>query len=148
ILPGVLMALALLIVGYIIARVKKFPTVERRPMKELPLRTLRAIPALLMPVIILAGIMTGVVTATESAVLAVAYAVIYGIINRRRTFAAAYDALLDAAKSTAVILLIVANAGVFAWVVTAERLPQLVSTSLAGIADNPLLVLLLCAAIL
>lgn len=148
VLPGVLMALALLIVGYIIARVKKFPTVERRPLGELPLRTLRAVPALLMPVIILAGIMTGLVTATESAVLAVAYSVLYGVLNRRLTLAAAYDALLQAAKATAVILLIVANAGVFAWVVTAERLPQLVSTSLSGIADNPLVVLLLCAAIL
>lgn len=148
VLPGVLMALALLLVGYFMARARGFPTVERQPMREVPLRALRAVPALLMPVIILAGIMSGVVTATESAVLAVAYAVIYGVINRRLTVSTAISALLDAARATAVILLIVANAGVFAWVVTAERLPALVAQSLSGIAEQPLLVLFVCAAIL
>lgn len=148
IIPGIMMGLALMVTGYVISRRRGYPTEVRVPAAQLPMRFLKAVPALLMPVIILAGILLGVVTATESAVLAVIYAVIIGVINRRLTWARLTDALRSTALSTAMIMLIVANAGVFAWVVTSEGLPRMLAQQLAGIADNPVLVLLICAIIL
>ena len=148
IIPGVMMGLALMVTGYVISRRRGYPTEPRVPVAQLPLRFLKAVPALLMPVIILAGILLGVVTATESAVLAVGYAVVIGVINRKLTWKRVFDALRSTAMSTAMIMLIVANAGVFAWVVTSEGLPRMLAQQLAGIADNPILVLLVCGAIL
>lgn len=148
IIPGVMMGLALMVTGYVISRRRGYPTEPRVPTAQLPMRFLKAVPALLMPVIILAGILLGVVTATESAVLAVVYAVVIGVINRRLTWPRLMEALRSTALSTAMIMLIVANAGVFAWVVTSEGLPRMLAQQLAGIADNPALVLLICGVIL
>ena len=148
IIPGIMMGLALMVTGYVISRRRGYPTEPRVPTAQLPMRFLRAVPALLMPVIILAGILLGVVTATESAVLAVVYAIVVGAINRKLTWPRLLDALRGTALSTAMIMLIVANAGVFAWVVTSEGLPRMLAQQLAGIADNPLLVLLICGIIL
>lgn len=148
IIPGALMGLALMVTGYVISRRRGYPTEPRVPAAQLPIRFVKAVPALLMPVIILAGILLGVVTATESAVLAVIYAIGIGIVNRRLTWQRVFDALRSTALSTAMIMLIVANAGVFAWVVTSEGLPRMLAQQLSGIADNPILVLLVCGAIL
>lgn len=148
VIPGVLMGLALMITGYVLSRRRGYPTEVRVPVNQLPLRILQAVPALLMPVIILAGILLGIVTATESAVVAVVYAVLIGLLNRRLTWKAVADALHNTSLATAMIMLIVANASVFAWVITSEGLPQMLAQQLSGLANNPLLVLVVCGAIL
>ncbi|USQ79203.1 TRAP transporter large permease subunit [Ornithinimicrobium faecis] len=148
VIPGALMALALMATGYVLSRRRGYPTEARVPVRQLPMRVLQAVPALLMPVIILAGILLGIVTATESAVLAVFYAVAIGVVNRKLTWRGVGDALHNTAQATAMIMLIVANASVFAWVITSEGLPQMMARQLAGLASNPILVFAVCGVIL
>lgn len=148
IIPGAMMGAALMVTGYVLSRRRGYPTEARVPAAQLPLRILQAVPALLMPVIILAGILLGVVTATESAVVAVVYAVLVGVVNRQLTWRGLADALHNTAQATAMIMLIVANASVFAWVVTSEGLPQMMARQLSGLASSPLLVLGVCGLIL
>lgn len=148
VIPGVLMAASLLVTGYVIAIRRRYPVEERVPAAKIPVRLLHAIPALLMPVIILGGILASIVTATESAVLAVVYALIYGLITKRINVKRLFKTLYDTALSTGMIMLIVANASLFAWVITAERLPQALSQMLSGLSEKPFLILAVLVLIL
>lgn len=148
IIPGFLMGFGLMVTGYLLSRRRGYPTEGRVPIGQLPLRFLQALPALLMPAIILAGILLGIVTATESAVVAVVYALLVGLINRQLTWSKVTEALHGTALATSMIMIIVATASVFAWVITSEGLPGLLARQLAGLANNSLLVFVVCVVIL
>lgn len=148
VIPGLLMGAALMLVGYVIARRRGYPTEGRIPVGELGIRFLKSIPALLMPVIIIGGILSGIVTPTESAVIAVVYAFLVGVLNRQLKMNVLGDVLYEVALSSAMIMLIVANASVFSWVITTQQLPQQVSALLGGITSNSTAVLLACAVVL
>lgn len=148
VIPGVLMGLALMVTGYLLSRRRRYPTEPRVPTRQMPLRGLQALPALVMPLIIIVGITMGIVTTTESAVLAVAYALVLGAVTRKLTLRKLFDALSNAASATAMIMLIAASANVFAWVITSQGLPNLLARELSGLAESPLLVLFVFTAIL
>jgi C4-dicarboxylate transporter DctM subunit len=98
---------------------------------------------LMMPVIILAGIYGGVFTPTEAAVVAVAYGLLVGFLYRELTLAGVYRALAKATLSSAVVMFIMNAAGVFAWVITFNQIPQSISAYLTAAAGGPLVYLLL-----
>lgn len=148
IIPGFLMGLSLITVGYVVSRRRNYQVEPRVPASRIPIRFLQSVPALLMPAIILAGILLGIVTATESAVLAVIYAVIVGLLNRKLSWDGMIEALRSTVLSSAMIMLIVANASVFAWVVTSERLPQILAGQLQGVVTTPLTLLLIFGVVL
>ena len=124
VIPGLLMAVAQMVINTIQA--------------HRPYITWIALPALLMPVILLGGIYSGVVTPTEAAAVAAAYAFLvaamwYRNISVRDT----YDAVLNSARSTASIGLLICGALVFNYVVTVEQIPETVKGLLAGYDLSP-----------
>ncbi|HVK91845.1 MAG TPA: TRAP transporter large permease [Mycoplana sp.] len=124
-LPGLLMAGLQMLQVAITARRKNFPVEAPVPLREVPMITWRAFPALMMPVVLLGCIYTGVTTPTEAAALAAAYAlVISAVIYRSITFAAFYDAVKVSGKTTASIGMLIAGALVFNYVVTIENIPE------------------------
>jgi tripartite ATP-independent transporter DctM subunit len=133
ILPGLVMGAVLMVMNAVLARVHDFPVEKAVPMRELPKITLKAFPALMMPVVLLGGIYGGVMTPTEAAALAALYAyiislVIYRSVSLRQT----YDCLLSSARSTAAVGMLIAGALVFNYVVTREDLPNSLNMLLAG----------------
>jgi tripartite ATP-independent transporter DctM subunit len=138
VIPGLLMALAQMVINGIMAHRKNFPVEKPIPMREWPKITIEALPALLMPVILLGGIYSGVMTPTEAAAVAAAYALLisaflYRSVSLRQT----YDAFLTSARSTASIGMLIAGAIVFNYVVTIENIPQTVKALLAGFELTP-----------
>ncbi|MAM63322.1 TRAP transporter large permease [Maritimibacter sp. UBA3975] len=122
--PGLLMALAMGVMNYIIARRRDFPVDEVVPLRELPRITWKALPALMLPVILLGGIYGGIVTPTEAAAVAAFYALLISVLLYRSvTFKAFYEALLGSARSTASVGVLVAGAITFNYVITREQLP-------------------------
>lgn len=104
---------------------------------------------LLTPVVILGGIYSGVFTPTEAALVATVYALLVGgLIYRSLTLAALYNTLAEAAGSSATVMLIVAYAGLFGWVITVEDLVGTYSTGLLQISDNQWVILLIIMLIL
>ena len=100
--------------------------------------------AILMPVIILGGIYSGVFTPTESAAVAVIYGLLVGtFIYRDLKLKDIVKILNDSAAGTAVIMLIMATAGGFSWILTSERIPQLIATTLLGLTSNKYVLLFL-----
>jgi C4-dicarboxylate transporter DctM subunit len=131
--PGLLMGLCLMVIVWIMARWRNFPMEEPVPLREVPVITMRAFPALMMPVVLLGGIYSGAMTPTEAAAVAAAYAfaisiLLYRSITRRQ----AYDSLLASARSSASIGMLIAGALVFNYVVTVENIPDTLRQFLAG----------------
>ncbi|HBZ43302.1 MAG TPA: permease [Maritimibacter sp.] len=131
-LPGLLMALAMGVMNYAIARKRGFPVDEVVPMRELPRITWKALPALMLPVILLGGIYSGVMTPTEAAAVAALYALLVSaLFYRSVSLKAFYAALVGSARSTASVGVLVAGAITFNYVITREQLPISISDWLA-----------------
>ncbi len=138
IVPGLLMALAQMVINSIMAHRKNFPVEKPIPLREWPKITIEAFPALMMPVILLGGIYSGVMTPTEAAAVAAAYAfLISAFLYRSVTLRQTYDAFLNSARSTASIGMLIAGALVFNYVVTIEQIPQAVKVLLDGFELTP-----------
>ena len=96
--------------------------------------------ALLLPVIIIVGLRGGVFTATEAGVVAVVYAIFVGIfVYRELSLKDMFQALIVAAKTSAVVMFLAAAAQVAAYIMTIARMPQLITVALDGLVDRPLL---------
>jgi len=104
---------------------------------------------LMTPVVILGGIYSGIFTPTEAALVATVYALAVGAFAYRTlTWKVLYRALTDAAASSAVVMLVVAYASLFGWIVTVEDLVGQYSGQLLGLSDNSGVILLVIMVIL
>ena len=129
--PGLLMGVVLMIMNMIIAHRRGFTKDEAIPLREMPAVTFRAIPALLLPVILLGGIYGGVMTPTEAAAVAAFYALAISVILYRSVTAGQfYRTLLASARSTATVGILIAGALTFQYVVTRENVPDQLSAFL------------------
>ncbi|GIN07593.1 C4-dicarboxylate ABC transporter permease [Shouchella clausii] len=136
--PGIIIGIGLIVTVYIIAKKRNYAKEDKKSGKEIGTAFVKAIPALIMPVIILGGIYTGVFTATEAAGVAVAYAFIVGVfVYRAITFTKIKMILSQASITTATIMLILATAGLFSWILTIENVPQQVASVITSISENP-----------
>lgn len=138
IVPGLLMALAQMVINTVMAHRHDFPVEKPIPLREWPGITLTAVPALLMPVILLGGIYGGVMTPTEAAAVAAAYAfVVAALWYRNISVRGTYLAVLNSSRATASVGMLIAGALVFNYVVTIEQVPQTVRGLLAGYDLSP-----------
>jgi len=145
--PGVLMTVAFMLINFMMH--KRYKNGESLP-AEFALDTMaapgsawRAIPALIMPLIILGGIYSGLFTPTESGAVAVVYGILVSmLVYRSMSVRMLYKIMGQSAVTSAVILIIVGLAGVFGWLITTERVPDMVATFITGITTNPILILL------
>jgi len=144
IIPGLFLGVVLMLYNYYAAAKRNFPRDEIVPWAELPKRTFFALPPLALPVILLAGIYGGSYTPTEAAAVAAAYALFLAAILYRSLSLAAYrDLVLEAARSAAVVGLIIASALVFNYIVASENIPGVVSAYMRGLDIPPLAFLLM-----
>jgi C4-dicarboxylate transporter, DctM subunit len=124
VVPGLSMAVVLAAVNWTMARKHDFPVERAVPLRELPRVTWQALPALMMPVVLLGGIYGGVMTPTEAAAVAAGYALVVSwLLYRSVTLRATYWSLISSARSTASVGILVAGALVFNYVVTKENIP-------------------------
>ncbi len=136
--PGLLMGLMKMGLVVHIARKRNFPVEEPVPLREIPGITLRALPALMMPVVLLGGIYSGITTPTEAAAIAAAYAfLVSALLYRTVTWRGTYKTLLSSARTTASIGMLIAGALVFNYVVTVENIPRTLSVFLQGFDLSP-----------
>ena len=146
IIPGVLCGLAQMIVSYFMAKKEGVPKAPGHFTIGPVLHGLwESWPALLMPIIILGGILGGVFTPTESSVVAGVYAlVVSAFILRNLTWRDVYEALVESAKMTAVVMFIIAVAAAMGWGITTMRLPQKISEWCLSFAHTKMQFMMLC----
>lgn len=144
VIPGLLIAVGLMIAVYGIAKKRGYKREKRATAKEFWTAFREAGLALVMPVIILGGIYLGFFTATEAAGVAVLYAFIVGFfIYREIKWQKIQDLLASSAITTSVILFIISSAGLFAWIITREGIPQQIAGMFMEISDNPIVFLMI-----
>lgn len=151
ILPGLLVAGGLMLTVYLVSKRKGYGRAKPGasgdglgPQPGVWESFKAAILPLMLPVLILGGIYGGIFTPTEAAAAAVCFALIIGVVVFRTiTVEKLLTALRSSLLNTVVILLIISAASVFGWVLTANRIPELISQVFVSISDNPLVFLLL-----
>ncbi|MBZ9920984.1 MULTISPECIES: TRAP transporter large permease subunit [unclassified Mesorhizobium] len=142
IVPGILMGLSLVVTWWIVSRKETSAVQPKLPRRDIPKAILTAGWALMLPVIILVGLRFGIFTPTEAGVVAAFYALFVGlVVYRELTPRLLFDALLDAGRMTAVIMLLVAASVVTGFMMTIASLPAQLVTLLSPFIDMPILLM-------
>jgi len=143
ILPGLAMGGVLMAMNSWIAHRRGFAVEEAVPLRDLPRVTVEAFPALLMPAILLYGIYGGVTTPTEAAAVAAFYALLLAaFFYRALSFRAFYRILVDSARSSAAVGLVIGGALLLNYIVASENVPNMLAAHLAGLNVSPIVFLL------
>ncbi|WP_286885781.1 TRAP transporter large permease [Aneurinibacillus sp. UBA3580] len=143
-LPGVLIGLSLILLVWYLAKQKGYKGEEGITWAMRAKAFKEAFLALLMPVIILGGIYGGFFTPTEAAVVAVVYAFIVGVfVYREVKWKDLVDIFSRSSITTSIIMIIIANAGMFGWILTREQIPQKVAEMFTTFSDSPYVFLIL-----
>ena len=128
IVPGLMLSTIMMIAIYIYARIKGLPSLPKASFKEVLVSAKEAIPGFFLLVIIMGGIYGGIFTPTEAAAVAAIYAVLVSLfIYKDITINDLPRVFVDASKTTVMVMFIIANAILFAHVLTTERIPQMIS---------------------
>lgn len=147
-LPGILTGVAIMIVAAFFAAKAGYTVGERVTLRQGIRCFLRAIPSLMLLVIVIGGILAGWFTATEASAIAVLYALLLSFFYKELTWKELPGVLLRSAKTTAIVLLLVATCTGLSWIMSYENIPQTVSRLLLAISDNPVVILLLINVVL
>jgi tripartite ATP-independent transporter DctM subunit len=143
-IPGVLIAIALMIQAHLYAKKRNYPTSKRPPLKQVAYHFYKVFLALLTPVIILGGIATGFFTPTEAAAVAAVYAMVLGFfVYRALTWQRCLKTLLATAMLTGVIVFIMAMAALWSWMLTNENITGLLIEYLTSLTSSPAVMLFL-----
>ena len=149
IIPGILLGMALCIPTYIISVKRNYPRHDRAGWKVRLETTKDAIWAMLMPVILLGGILSGVFTPTEASIVTCVYALVVGVFVYKEIQITDVPRIVwENIRACASIIVLIGLANVFAYILTAERIPQMVANSILSITDNRIVVILLINVVL
>ncbi|MEM1390775.1 MAG: TRAP transporter large permease [Pseudomonadota bacterium] len=144
IIPGLLCGLALMITVSIIAAQKGYPKGVFPGFQALLMSVIGAIPGLLTAIIIVVGILGGVFTPTESSAVAIVYTIAIGVfVYRTLGWGQFRTAVVNASKTTAMIMLIIGSAAAFGWLLALLEAPRMMSDLILGLTSSPVLILLM-----
>ena len=147
--PGILLGLLMMVVCYIISKKRGYPRGEKRNIQELSISFKEGVWSLLMPVVIIGGIMSGIVTATEAGVVAVAYGLFISLfVYKSITWKDLPRIFAKTAKQTAIIMVIIASASAFGWVISREVEPQVFIDGFLAITDQRWLFMIVVLALI
>lgn len=147
-IPGILMGLAIMVIAFIYAKKKKYPTTGRVPAKEAVKITLEAIPSLLLIVIVIGGIVSGIFTATEGAGICVLYCLILSICYKSITMKSFMQILLKSACTSGVILFLISASTAMSFVMAYSGIPAAISSALMTISSSKYVIFFLMNVIL
>ncbi|WP_312259710.1 TRAP transporter large permease subunit [Limnohabitans sp.] len=144
IFPGILMGLALIVTWWVVARKDKVVVAEKVPFKKRISVTINAFWSYLLAITIIGGMKMGIFTPTEAAVVAVVYSLVVGLfIYREIKFKDLYGIILAAAKTSSVVMFLVAAALVSAWLITVANIPAQIVEILRPFIDNQTLLMVM-----
>ncbi|NTZ61628.1 TRAP transporter large permease [Agrobacterium tumefaciens] len=149
IIPGLLLAAALMVTAYIVARRKGYPSEPFPGFSKLMYYLLASFPGILLIGIIFGGVRSGIFTATESSCIAVIYAFLVAmLVYRELDWSGFVEAVMGAVRTTAMVLLVIGTAASFGWLMAFLQVQTLMIATISAISDNPIIVLLVINVIL
>ncbi|WP_370339774.1 TRAP transporter large permease [Parvularcula marina] len=149
IVPGLITALMLMVVAYLVAVKRGYPKGHFPGWRAFARATVYAVPGLLSAVIIMGGILSGIFTATESSAIAVIYTMlIAAFVYRSLGFKGIYQSALQSVKITAMVLLIIGAATAFGYALAILEGPQKLAALITSISNEPIIIFLIVNIIL
>ena len=147
--PGLMMGGILIAISLYQAYMHSYPKGGSFEFKRFVVSFLQAVPGIIMPAIILGGIFSGKFTTTEAAAVAVVYALFASfVIYRDMTFPKLFDIMKGSAKTSAVIMIIIACSGPFGWVLASYSIPDAIANAVLSISTNKYILMTLVAVII
>ncbi|WP_319244901.1 TRAP transporter large permease [uncultured Propionivibrio sp.] len=144
VIPGLMLGAFLAIYMYLVAKKRNYPREPQASLKEVALGAWQALPALLMPVIIMGGILGGAFTPTEAAGVVAVYALLVGVFFYRKIhWRRLPDILLNSGLESAMVMLLLGLSEPFSWIIASEEIPQLIINAIGTISTSPIIVLFL-----
>ncbi|GGO38034.1 C4-dicarboxylate ABC transporter permease [Gemmobacter aquaticus] len=144
ILPGLLLALSLMVAAWWVARKRGYPTEPFPGFAVLGQMFISAVPGLILIAIIFGGVRSGVFTASESSNIAVVYALLVTLlVYRTLSFSEFVEATFGAVRTTAMVLMVIGSAACFGWLLAYLRVPTQMIAFLQEVSTNPFVILLL-----
>jgi C4-dicarboxylate transporter, DctM subunit len=144
VVPGIMLGIGLAVVVYLISKSRNYPVDAAVPFRQVLRSGSQAIWALLMPFVILFGVTGGVVTITESAAFAVLYALFVAmVIHRELNWTQLWQVCIQSGIDSAVVMIIIAFAASFGWLMAVSGLPKEIATWIGGVSKNPIVILML-----
>jgi tripartite ATP-independent transporter DctM subunit len=148
-LPGMIMALSVMVSSYFYAKKKGYPVEGTQISWSAKLAIFyRALPSLFLIVIVMGGILGGLFTAIEGSGVAVVYSLFLAVVYRSISFKVLFNILLETAIVSGIILFLIACSGMMSWTMTFASIPETVGQILTGISNNKHIVLLLIVSVL
>lgn len=142
ILPGIIMGLSLMVICFIISRKRKYPIEKWQGFKKLFKSFIISIPAFMTPVIILVGMLSSIFTPTEAGTIAVLYSIILGVfIYKDLSLKKMPNIILNTMLSASSLLIIIGAACPFGWVLSYEKIPQILAEVAFNSITNPYVLL-------
>lgn len=144
VVPGLLLGAGLMSYMYYIAKKRNYPREKKATFGEILKGAWQALPALLMPVIIMGGILGGAFTPTEAAGVVAVYAFLVGaFFYRKIKLKRIPDLLLASGLESAMVMLLLGLSEPFSWIIAAEQIPQMIINAIGQVSTSPYVVLLL-----
>lgn len=145
VVPGVMIGLALMALSTVIAKKRGYkPMTDHRASLGEVLRSFwNSLPALMLPVIIIGGILSGIVTPTEAGMLGVIYGAIIGFVYKEITVKDIKPIFVNAAKSASNILFLMSTGQILGWILTSAQLPQKIAVALTSVTDSPTVMMII-----
>ncbi|AKK11336.1 TRAP transporter large permease [Corynebacterium uterequi] len=147
--PGLLWVVAVIAVALLLARKENYQRETEHPSLRVAAVTLwRAVPSLAMIVIVIGGILAGWFTPTESAAIAVVYCLVLGLAYRNIGLLDLPRILLEATRTTSIVMLLVAVSSALSWVMAFAGIPDLIASGLLAVSESKVIILLIIMLIL
>jgi tripartite ATP-independent transporter DctM subunit len=145
IMPAIVCTILLMLTVLIVAIRHGHPRAERWPtLGEIASTFMPALPAMVAPILMVGGMIAGAFTPTEAAAMTAVYVIfISSVVYRELTLAHLWHSAVLTARSSSAILIIVASAALFGWILAVEQVPQTFASALLGLSDDPLMLLII-----
>lgn len=148
-LPGILVGLLLMVVGTVVAKRNGFAGKRTSfSIGEVGRTFIRALPSLLLLIIVIGGIVAGIFTATEASAAAVLYCVLLARIYGELRPKDLSEVLVQAIGTTSIVLILIATSISMSWIMAYENIPQDITAFLLGISNNPVVIMIIINLIL
>jgi tripartite ATP-independent transporter DctM subunit len=149
ILPGLVLALSLMCVAWLVARRRGYGTEPFPGWRAVASLFANAVPGLILIAIIFGGVRSGIFTASESSCIAVVYAILVTIaVYRSLSFAEFAEASVAAVRTASMVLLVIGSAAAFGWLLAYLRVPAQLVEAMKGVSQNPIVILLMLNVVL
>lgn len=141
--PGILMGLVIMAIAFIVTRRQKYPKVDRVTLVQALQVLLRAVPGLLLIVVVVGGIVFGIFTATEGAAVAVLYTLVLSLVYKSMSWTALKDAVTRTVVATGIVMFLISASTGMSWVMAYSGMPTAITEALLSVADSRAVILVM-----